>query len=261
MATKTNASSQTGVEETEVQDLSLQPGVGDVALEGIRCGANHSHGEDAGLLGLYRKLSAISAAVDRIEKDKKNTQGNYEYASEKAIKECFHPLFVEHRLMLQPVDQTLIDFSAPAQGKSSYITTIKFQFAVVDLDTGARIPMAIIASGGDSLDKGTFKALTGAIKYLLTTMFLIPTGDDPEGDGQRAPRPAPQARSGATKSAQDPESLITEAQAKRMFALSKASGLTTEQLKALVSAAGYQSSKDIKVKDYDSLCAKIEAQK
>jgi hypothetical protein len=37
-------------------------------------------------------------------------------------------------------------------------------------------------SGSDTGDKGLYKAITGGIKYVLNTNFLIPTGDDPEKD-------------------------------------------------------------------------------
>ncbi len=34
-------------------------------------------------------------------------------------------------------------------------------------------------------DKGTYKAITGATKYFLLKLFLIPTGDDPETDKRK----------------------------------------------------------------------------
>jgi len=40
---------------------------------------------------------------------------------------------------------------------------------------------------------GIYAAVTGAIKYALTSTFLIPTGDDPEQDRGASPKDAPAA--------------------------------------------------------------------
>lgn len=261
MAAQNDAAPATGIETQAVPGVQLLGDVGDLGLAGIRSSTDYRYREGVGRaekIGLYKKLRAILAAVERIEKDKHNQQGNYQYASEKAIKEVFHPLFMEHGLILVPVGQDMVQFTPPSGDKKSYITTIKCTFAIVDLETGAELRMEQIASGGDSLDKGTFKAITGAIKYVLTTLFLIPTGDDPEGDNGPKQRQAPQARAAAPRSQQDPESPISEAQVKRLFAVAKSKELPIEQMKAIVAAAGYTSSKDIKVRDYDSIVARIE---
>ena len=210
------------------------------------------------MLKLYAKLWKIHAAVERIEKDKNNQQGGYMYASEKAIKECLHPHFVKHGLILVPRNQELLSFIPPAGDKKSYITTILCEFAIVDLETGAELVMKQLASGGDTLDKGTFKAITGALKYLLTTIFLIPTGDDPEADSKAQARREPQPLPASPRAPQDPAGVISAPQAKRLFALANKAGKTTEQVKAIVIRHGYQSSKDILAKDYDSICAAIE---
>lgn len=207
---------------------------------------------------MYSKLRAILTAVDRIEKDKNNTQGNYMYASEKAIKETLHPLFMTHGLLLVPTRQELLNFTPPAGDKRSYITTLKCGFDILDTDSGATLPMEMIISGGDSLDKGATKAITGAIKYVLTTLFLIPTGDDPEADSKAQARSAPQPRATASRSQQDPSAVITDGQVKRLYAVAKSKNLGLEEMKAIIIAHGYSSSKEILVKDYDSIVAKIE---
>lgn len=196
--------------------------------------------------------------MERIEKDKHNQQGGYTYASEKAIKEVFHPLFMQHGLILVPVRQELINFTPPSGDKKSYITTVLCRFKIIDLDSGAALELEQLSSGGDTLDKGTFKAVTGAIKYVLTTLFLIPTGDDPEADAPSKPRQQPQARQGAPRGQQDPSGIITEPQQKRLFALANKSGKPTDQIKAIIGRHGYESSKLILVKDYDAICAAIE---
>jgi hypothetical protein len=207
---------------------------------------------------LNSKLWEILTEIERLPKDKANTQGSgYKYLSESALKERFHPLFAQHGLLLVPTRTSELTTMPPSGGKSSYITTFVQAFSILDLESGESLEMEIPASGGDSLDKGVWKGMTGAIKYVLTTLFLIPTGDDPEADGgtpKERQKPQPKA---AGK--QDPESAITEAQVKRLFAICSAKKIDPAYAKDIVHEFGYTSSKDIKAKDYEAICAKLEA--
>ena len=64
-----------------------------------------------------------------------------------------------------------------------WITTVTVDGTFIDGDTGEVMPIAtFVGTGADTGDKGVFKAMTGAEKYLLLKAFLISTGDDPEGD-------------------------------------------------------------------------------
>ena len=50
--------------------------------------------------------------------------------------------------------------------------------------------------------------------------------------------------------------VISEAQIKRLWAIARSKNYTDEGVKALIQSYGYSSSRDIKVKDYDSICSK-----
>lgn len=52
---------------------------------------------------------------------------------------------------------------------------------------------------------------------------------------------------------------ITSKQRQRIFAIANSHGLTTEKTKVWLAANGYVSVKDIKMKDFDSVCDKLEA--
>ena len=54
------------------------------------------------------------------------------------------------------------------------------------------------------------------------------------------------------------EDQITPKQIKRLFAIAASNEITTEKAKALITSWGYESSKDIKQKDYDEICEKLE---
>src|SRR5690606_3753984 len=68
----------------------------------------------------------------------------------------------------------------------------KFQFEIIDRETGEREVYTAYGSGADMGDKGLYKAYTGAIKYFLANNLLVAEGNDPESDEEemRQVRPA-----------------------------------------------------------------------
>lgn len=118
--------------------------------------------------------------VEFIKKDKKNDFHGYNYASEEAIKVALHKQFVEKGILFRfsATDYTIT--TVQGEKGEKLITNVKFAYSFTDVDTGEDVGGVFIGSGEDKGDKGVYKAITGAIKYILTSSFLIPTGDDPE---------------------------------------------------------------------------------
>ena len=56
------------------------------------------------------------------------------------------------------------------------------------------VKMETIGQGEDAGDKGANKALTAAVKYILMKTFLIPTGEDADGDAPSAETPKPEPK-------------------------------------------------------------------
>lgn len=143
-------------------------------------------GGDAGsAVALYQKLWAVMSDCGYIRKDKENPFHRYKYASEAAIKEKLHESLVKHRLLFLP---SIVEFTERVgmgkDGKES-LTIAKVIFRFVDIDTGESEAGTFYGTGIDNADKGMYKACTGALKYILTSWFLIPTGDDPEAEHER----------------------------------------------------------------------------
>ena len=55
-----------------------------------------------------------------------------------------------------------------------------------------------------------------------------------------------------------PDDAITTKQRRRIFAIADQHGMTQEQAKTWLTAQGFASTKDIKQKNYDELCDKLE---
>lgn len=61
-----------------------------------------------------------------------------------------------------------------------------------------------------------------------------------------------------TSNVMRPESPISGKQVKRLYALCTKNGVDADQAKEIIKKAGYDSAKEIKQKDYDAICNKIE---
>lgn len=136
---------------------------------------------------IIRAMNAVMAEVNYVQKKGENDFHGYKYATEADVLERLRPAMVSHGLVLIPSVQQV----SPADQHGNTTVIIHYTLAHV---SGAVWPQPIIAVGcgndrsktGGTGDKGLYKALTGANKYLLFKLFQIETGDDPEvGEGDR----------------------------------------------------------------------------
>lgn len=125
---------------------------------------------------IYKKLYEIMKAVGFIKKDKTNKFHKYNYASEEIIKKTLHEQLAKNKVLFK------LDIIERVREGS--LTTIKVKYSFTDVESGECVSGLFIADGDDNQDKGIYKAITGAIKYIMTSTFLIPTGDDVENDRQ-----------------------------------------------------------------------------
>lgn len=228
--------------------------------------------------GIYKKMHAIMSEVNYIQKDKKNPHFGYSYASEAAIKDAMHGLFVKHGVLPQfsTVNQQIQEIRRDEKGKGRYRTTLDLTYRFIDIEDGSSIEGVTAGAGVDDEDKGTYKAITGALKYCLTSQFIIPTGDDPEGENGEAPKkdakkPANKGRESTVVGAPPAPPLplpiangngsvehITEKQVSRFIAIYMKKGWTDEDVKKLLADFGVHSRKLILKKDYEQLCGIVE---
>lgn len=126
------------------------------------------------------KLHLVMTEVDYIQKDGKNSFQKYSYASEYAIKEKFHEAFTKHKIIFQ--------FSTSNVRIENGLTFLDCAYAFHDVESGESLSGTFVGSGAGRDEKGNYAAVTGAIKYILTSNFIVPTGDDTEDDKNEAPK-------------------------------------------------------------------------
>lgn len=129
---------------------------------------------------LVRKLAGVMGDVERVPKSGYNDHHRYSYATEADISAAVRKGMSDRGLMLFPdVKKTEWDELPTRNGKMK-LCTLTVHFTVEDGDSGETRTFEIIGQGSDNGDKASYKALTGATKYAMLKLFLIPTGDDPE---------------------------------------------------------------------------------
>lgn len=81
-------------------------------------------------------------------------------------------------------------------GGTQFLVTVKIPYSFYDVESGEKLDGVAYGQGADKGDKGIYKAITGAIKYIYMKTFNIPTGDDAEKESPElkskndyAPRP------------------------------------------------------------------------
>lgn len=137
---------------------------------------------------ILRAMNAVMSEVDYVQKKGENDFHGYKYATEADVLERLRPAMVKHGLILIPSVQQVS--SVDQYGN----TTVSIHYTLAHV-SGAVWPQPVIAAGcGNDRnksgigDKGLYKALTGANKYLLFKLFQIETGNDaeePQGDRDR----------------------------------------------------------------------------
>lgn len=141
---------------------------------------------------LVEKLAAVMAQVARVPKNGWNDFHKYHYATEADITECVRSAMASHGVMLIPsVEKTEWRTIKNKSGGEEFIASLTVHFTATDGKD--RIEFNVMGEGQDRGDKATYKAMTGAIKYALLKLFLIPTGDDPEREEEEKPAPRRQS--------------------------------------------------------------------
>jgi hypothetical protein len=147
------------------------------------------------VLSLVRKLAEVMGVAERVPKNGVNTYDNYNYALEADIVSAVRKAMAERNLLMVP-HVVKADWSTlQRKAGTDRLVILTVRFTVKDGDSGEEFSFEVLGEGADRGDKATYKAMTGATKYALMKLFLLPTGDEPESDeNDRAHEHAAQER-------------------------------------------------------------------
>lgn len=127
------------------------------------------------------KMVQAMAAIDAVEKRGRNQAQSYAYV--KATDVANEVRKALHEAGIAFTYQVLTErfWDAPTKaGTTQFFCSLHVQGIFTDQETGECLTSSAIGWGADSQDKAPYKAMTGALKYLLRCSFLIPDESDPE---------------------------------------------------------------------------------
>lgn len=140
-------------------------------------------------LAVMKKILALREKVKEVESSKMDSNGiKYNYLSENKLTTTIRPVMQELGLVAVPVESVSKTSSYMAgydkDGRDRYVllTENHSAFLVMDTDSGDSVVITVEGSGADSMDKGTNKASTCAVKNFYKALLNLPSPerDDPD---------------------------------------------------------------------------------
>lgn len=238
----------------------------------------HREGEPADIGKLITKLAEVMAEATHVEKRGRNDFHKYDYATEADVLAAVRNGLSSRNVIIMPAIPASNVVEISTKQGHSYRTDVTMIYTAFDGDTGASISVPWAGTGSDASDKGLYKAITGANKYFMLKLFLLPTGDDPEaseaGEVKRTSSPkasaAPAPSSAAQGSQQVPKPApgpsgtqpASDSQKRKIWAENHKHGLNDEDLHFIIKRMyGHESINDILKTQVDDVLTNILAYK
>jgi len=140
-------------------------------------------------LNLRQKLAEVRRRIGYVQKRGHNERFNYSYVTAADIAGSVRDILAELGVVVIPRLEDISYESAVGRGEATRMARVVMAYTFADVDSGEEIIAKVAGQGLDPGDKAPYKAMTGALKYVLLQSFLLGTGDDPEderGDGRSA---------------------------------------------------------------------------
>ena len=203
---------------------------------------------------IIKAIHEIMQKVGYVQKKDVNKFHQYKYAGESALLEVLRPAMIEAGLILIPSGKTLV----PIDEYGNTHITMEYTLAHTD---GSVWPEKLCAfgAGGDKNskggvgDKGTYKAITGAGKYMLFKLFLIETGDDPENDNKDKPDRTTKTKPSSPEPTGDSPAVVSKVKAEAFLNYAHALKIPEEKVNEFLTNNFIESVYHIPVDRYDRL--------
>jgi hypothetical protein len=222
--------------------------------------------------GIYSAITKIMGDVGAIEKTRKNEQGKgYLFRGIDDVYAALQPLFVKYGVYLVPkVLETCREERESKNGGTLIYTRLTVQYTFYAQD-GSSFEAVIPGEAMDTGDKSSNKAMSAAMKICCLQIFCVPTEEekDTEYDSheiqpKQKPRDFwdPGFKSGGNFSRTEEKDTDggwkpSEAQLKRLYAISKSSHWSDAAVKDYLIKLGVQSSSMLSRSQYDTVCQHI----
>ena len=160
-----------------------------------------------GLL-VMKKIHALRERIKEVESSKMDSAGmKYNYLSENKLTTTIRPVMQELGLVAVPVESESKTNSFMAgydkEGRERFVllTENHSNFMVTDIESGDTIIISVEGSGADTMDKGTNKASTCAVKNFYKALLNLPSPERDDPDNTASPS---YGKSGGSYGGSDP---------------------------------------------------------
>ncbi len=198
---------------------------------------------------IYKKLLNVQAEL-KAPKNQYNSFGKYSYRSCEDILEAVKPILLKHKATIMISDDIVF-----IEGRHYVKVTVRF----IDIETGDVIENTALARESADKKGQDESQITGstssyARKYALNGMFLIDDTKDADATNTNGKE---------VKGNNTPQTnkKLSEAQLKRLYAISSAAGYSPEKLAALIRAKYKCDTTEITKEQYDYICESLEKAK
>lgn len=188
------------------------------------------------------KMALAMKQIDAVTKGGHNDRQNYNYVRAADVANEVRRALTKVGIVFsyEVLNERFWD-AETKNGGIQFFCSIQVRGTFIDPESGETLTSVAMGWGADSQDKAPYKAMTGALKYLLRMTFLIPDEMDPE-NSQNEPE--------ETASTSTPKAKrITKKQRDEFIAAVKAGGRTGE-VKAFLKRNGFESSGEITTVSY-----------
>jgi hypothetical protein len=206
-------------------------------------------------VSVYAKLMSVQANL-KAPKSNYNSFGKYSYRSCEDILEGLKPHLADVKAIVNLTD------AIELIGDRYYI---KATATFVDIETGEKVEVSAMAREDESLKGMSSAQVTGSVssyarKYALNGMFCIDDTKDSDATNTHGKEDSSKTDLKGNTGTQSQtntngQETISEAQAKRIFAIGKGN---TKAVKEVLLKHSYTESKAIKKADYEVICKEIE---
>lgn len=133
--------------------------------------------------GIHAKMLKAMGSVDAVTKKGRNENQKYNYVKATDVANEVRSVLIEQGIAFSfSVTQTLHWDKQTNSGGTMFYCQIFCEASFTCTDGGGSVTVSGLGWGMDTGDKAPYKAITGALKYVLRCAFLIPDESDPEND-------------------------------------------------------------------------------
>lgn len=182
----------------------------------------------------WSALLKVIVECKEVAFDSQNPHFKSKYASLLAVNKEVKPILAKHGIVMTSAIQFCAD-----SGCYELVTTLRNATGLGE--SSSRFPV-FNPNAGAVKSQELMANITYGKRGNINALLNVDTDEDVDGNN---------TGSVTVTLATDPESLITIAQAKRLFSVAGDRGITPARAKAIIGGLGYASAKDIKQKDYE----------